>query len=545
MTEAVKRKKYTLFTGKALFILIVPIVIESALSMSLGMIDGLMASHAKSGAADDILAAITQVDQISNLLIQLFSAFGAGGAILTSQYLGAGRVDDANKSAKQLLVIMLITSFVVMGLCMALNRPILNLLFGDQPKTTMDYASRYFLIMAASYPFLAIFNCCAAILRAQRKSMNTMVSGVISFFLNIGFNALFIYAAKLEITGVALGTLLARIFPAAFTLYLVTRKSNVVRIKIFEKFRFDGGHIKQVLKLGVPSGIESSLFQLGKILVIVFISIGIYNTVIGYDPVTGEEILTNYQASANSVAYNVNTMSSIVGNGINTSILTVVGQAIGTGDIGQVKFYIRRMILISYIGNACCVGLVWALSGPILTFYNISGEARGYARDCLNLCLSVQFVTYPLSFGMPAVLKAASDVKYVMFAAVASMAVLRVGLCYILTCDWAGARLGALGLWIGMVADWGMRSLLFGGRVLSGRWKKSSGMIKEVADGGGGQDELDSASEQSDGTDGDGIIGGEIICTDGENGNIYEQNGLKSAQSGDDDKGDDDVQTDV
>ena len=473
------KRKYTLFTAKALLVLIVPIVIESALSMSLGMIDGLMASHAKSGSGDDILSAITQVDQISSLLIQLFSAFATGGAILTSQYLGAGKTDDANRSAKQLLVLITMVSFVLMGLCMALNRPILLLLFGQQPETTMRYASRYFLIMAASYPFLAVFNCCAAILRAQRKSLNTMISGIISFFLNIGFNAIFIYACKLEITGVALGTLLARVFPAAFTLYLATRPSNVVRIKIFEKFRFDGGHIKQVLKLGVPSGIESSLFQLGKILVIVFISIGIYNVATGIDPVTGNQILTNYQTSANSVAYNINTMASIVGNGINTAILTVIGQAIGKGDVAQVKYYIKKMLLIAYLGNAACVGLVWGISEPLLSFYNISGEAREIARHCLWLCLSVQFVTYPLSFGLPAVLKATSDVKYVMFAAVASMAVFRVGLCYILTCEWVGAHMGAMGLWIGMVADWVGRSLLFGTRLLSGRWKKASGLIKE------------------------------------------------------------------
>lgn len=480
MTKVERSKtKYTLFTGKALFLLILPIVIESALSMSLGMIDGVMASHAKDGTAEDILAAITQVDQISNLLIQLFTAFGAGGAILTSQLLGAGKVDDANKSAKQLAVIMLLMSFAVMTICMLLNRQILQLLFGQQPKETMNYASQYFLIMAASYPFLALFNCCAALLRAQRKSMNTLLSGAISFVLNIGFNAVFIYWAKLEVVGVALGTLLARVFPAFFTLILLSRKDNVVRLKIFEKFRFNGGHLKRILKLAVPSGVENSLFQLGKILVIVFISIGIYNTALYNE--AGEFIkYVNYEAAANSAAYNINTMSSMVGSGINTAILTVIGQAIGAGDLGQVKYYMRKMILIAYVGNALCVALVWACATPILDFYNVSTEARSAAWKCLCLCLSFQFVTYPLSFGLPAVLKATSDVRYVMVAAVLSMAIFRVGLCYVLTCDWVGARLGAMGLWIGMVTDWCVRSVLFGGRLLSGRWKKSSGMIKDV-----------------------------------------------------------------
>lgn len=478
--EARRKTKYTLFTGRALFLLIVPIVIESALSMSLGMIDGVMASHAKEGAGEDMLAAITQVDQVSNLLIQLFSAFGTGGAILASQLLGAGKVDEANKSAKQLAVIMLLLSLGVMGICMALNRQILNLLFGEQPEQTMTYAGQYFLIMAASYPFLAVFNCCAALLRAQRKSMNTMLSGIISFFLNIVFNAVFIYWAKLEVIGVALGTLLARVFPAVFTLALLSRKSNVIRLKIFEKFRFNGRHLKKVLRLAVPSGIENSLFQLGKILVIAFISIASYNVATGViNPETGLEIFKNYNAAANSAAYNINTMSSIVGNGINTSILTVVGQAIGTGDIGQVKYYIRKMIFLSYLGNAACVGLIWGISPVLLKYaYNITPETQDIAWRCLCLCLSFQFVTYPLSFGLPAVLKATSDVRYVMVAAVCSMVIFRVGLCYVLTCDWVGLHLGALGLWIGMVADWCVRSALFGGRLLSGRWKKSSGMLK-------------------------------------------------------------------
>lgn len=466
MTKA--KTQYSLFTNKALAFLIIPIVVESALSMSLGMIDGLMASYAKSGAGDNILTAITGVDQIANLITQLFTAFSVGGAVITSQFLGAGKTEEANKSAKQLVVIMLLAALAVTGLCLGLNKPILNLTFGSAGDETLGHAYTYFYIISASFPFVAVFNSCAALLRAQRKSMNTMLSGVISFFLNIGFNALFIYACDLGIAGVALGTLIARIFPAFFTLFLMTRKGNLVRIKIFEKFRFNGGQVKKILKLGVPSGIENSLFQLGKILVIAFITIESYQ-------ING----LNIHSAANSVAYNINMISSIVGNGINTSILTVIGQAVGKGDIGQVKYYIKKMLLISYVGNAACVGVTFALSPLLLNFYNISGDARDIAWQCLIMCLSLQFVTYPLSFGLPAVLKANSDMKFVMIAAISSMLLMRVGLCYILTCDWVGAHMGAVGLWIGMVADWALRGILFGSRLLSGKWKKSSGLLRD------------------------------------------------------------------
>lgn len=474
-------KKYNLFTGKALFLLILPIVMESALSMSLGMIDGLMASYAKSGAGDEILTAITDVDQISGLVIQLFSAFGVGGAVICAQLLGAGKAEEANKSAKQLIVITLLVSLFFTAVCLALNHQIIGLLFGDAGESTKQNAYIYFYINAASYPFVALFNSCAALLRAQRKSLNTMISGIISFCLNVAFNALFIYACNLGIAGVALGTLIARIFPAAFTLALMTRKSNTVRIKIFEKFRFDKKLLKRILRLAVPSGVENSFFQLGKILVITFISIGIYNTLV----VTGgAEDFINYQTSANSVAYNINAVSSIIGNGINTSILTVIGQAVGTGDIDCVKYYVKRMLFISYIGNACCVAFAFGMSPLLLNFYNISPEARKIAWKCLLICLPVQVVTYPLSFGMPAVLKANSDMKYVMASSVFSMLLMRVGLCYILTCEWAGAHLGAMGLWIGMVSDWALRGVLFLTRYLTGNWKKSSGLLKDYPDFG-------------------------------------------------------------
>ena len=482
------KSKYGLFTNKALFYLIVPIVIESALSMSMGFIDGIMVTHAASeaflavdpNAGDHFVTAITDVDQISSLLIQLFAAFVVGGAVITSQHLGAGRTDDANRSAKQLVVIMLLSALGISALCLGLNPYIISLFFGNLDSHTHGYAVTYFYITACSFPFLAVFNSCAALLRAQRKSMNTMLSGIISFFLNIGFNALFIFALKLGIAGVGLGTLLARVFPACFTLFLMTRKTNVVRIRIFEKFRFDGGQLKKILKLGVPSGIENCFFQLGKILVLVFIQAEIYNVFVGVNA-DGTEIYTNFQASANSVAYNVNTISSMVGSGINTAVLTVIGQAVGAGDIGQIKYYIKKMLLISYVCNGVCVAATFGVAPFLLNSYNISEEARAVAWNCLIICLSFQFFTYPLSFGMPAVLKASSDVKYVMVVAVVSMVLMRVGLCYILTCDWAGARLGAIGLWIGMVSDWIVRSAFFGGRVLSGKWKKSAGLITAPA----------------------------------------------------------------
>ena len=177
--------------------------------MSLGLVDSFMVKDI--GNYGTAMSAVSNVDQVSSLLIQLFATFGVGGAVITSQLIGAGKIEEANKSAKQLVVLMLLASIVIMTVCLALNHQIVNLFFGgkNDNEEYLGFAYTYFYVMAVSFPFLAVFNYCTAILRAQRKSVNTLVSGAISFVANVGLNALLIYVCKLGILGAALGTLFA------------------------------------------------------------------------------------------------------------------------------------------------------------------------------------------------------------------------------------------------------------------------------------------------------------------------------------------------
>lgn len=466
------KRKYTLFTGKALLFLILPIVIEQIFSTSLGLFDSMMVSNIPSvgGIASN---AVSNVNYINNLIIQLFSAFATGGAIITSQFLGAKDNDSANKSAKQMLVLVILLSLAIGGLCLALNWPLLKLFYGEVSTAVFAYQRTYFYITAASFPFIGLFNASAALLRAQRKSFFTMVSAAASCILNVGLNALFLFVLKLDVIGVGLATLVCRAIPAIFMLGLLTRKSNVVRIKIFEKFRFDGKLMKKILRIAIPSGIESCLFQLGKLMTNTFVNVDYYVD----NPVPG----ANIQANGNNIANEINNIASVVGSGVGTSCLTVIGQAVGAGDTDQCKYYMKKMFLLSYIMNGICCGVILACVPWIVNMFGFAVEAKEVGKQCLYFCLAFQFVTYPLSFTTPAILKATSDVKYVMFSAVASMFIMRVGLSFLLTTDKIAGlpKLGAFGYWIGMCSDWVLRSVLFLSRLLTGRWKKSSGLFKE------------------------------------------------------------------
>lgn len=485
MEKSLKVKnKYTLFTGKQLLWLILPIIIEQIFSTSLGFIDSIMVSNMP-GDSQSAGLAVTNIDYVNNLIIQLFSAFATGGAIITSQFLGARDNDNANNSAKHMLIIVVLSSLVIAVACLALNFPLLRLLYSDisPDSATFNYQSIYFYITAASFPFIGLFNACAALLRVQRKSMVTMISAAMSCVLNVGVNAIFLFVFKLGVMGAALATLICRAIPAVFMLVVLGNKNNTVCVKIFEKFRFDGKMIKKILKIAIPSGIESALFQLGKLMTSTFVNVGCYITDTGAVDAAGNAITVNEQALGNAIANHVNNFASVVGGGVGTSCLTVIGQSVGAGDLGQCKYYMKKMFILSYIANSICVGLFMALTIPNVwgNFWGYGEEAAGIAQKCLFFCLSFQFVTYPLSFTTPAILKATSDVKYVMFSAIISMFVMRVGLAFLLTTDKIPGlpQLGAFGYWVGMCSDWVLRSILFLSRLLTGRWKKASGLIKE------------------------------------------------------------------
>ena len=482
MEKIKTKKKYTLFTRKQLLWLILPIVIEQIFSTSLGFFDSMLVSNIPE-IGSNVSNAVGNVDYINNLIIQLFLAFATGGAIVTSQFLGAQDRENANKSAKQVLMLIICISLGGGVLCLALNWPILKLLYSEVESDVFRYMQLYFYITAASFPFIGLFNACAALLRAQRKSMFTMISAAISCFVNIGLDLLLIFVFDMGVIGAGLATLFCRAIPAIFMLTLLGNRKNTVCVRIFEKFRFDGGMVKRILKIAIPSGIESALFQLGKLMTNTFVNVGYYaqgpKSKEVVDAVTGEIKHINVQANGNTIANQINNYASVVGGGVGTSCITVIGQAVGAGDTEQVKYYMKRMFILSYIANGICCAVILALVPVVVPLYGYIADAKQVGIHCLYFCLAFQFITYPLSFTTPGILKATSDVKYVMYAAIISMFVMRVGLAFILTTDKIPGlpKLGAFGYWIGMCSDWVLRSVLFTARLLTGRWKEASGRL--------------------------------------------------------------------
>lgn len=159
-------KKNYLFSGRDLFFLILPLIIDLFLTLLVGMLDSIMVSSVGEAA----VSGVSLVDQVMQLVIMVFSALAAGGSVVAGQYLGSENREKACKSAHQMIWFMFLTALVLMILLLVFRKPIFSLCFGNITQEVYTYAERYLVITAFSVPFLAVHQAGAAIFRTMGNS---------------------------------------------------------------------------------------------------------------------------------------------------------------------------------------------------------------------------------------------------------------------------------------------------------------------------------------------------------------------------------------
>ena len=189
-----------LFSKDDLKKLIIPLLFEQALAITVGMADTVMISSAGEAA----VSGVSLIDMFNNLIISVLAALATGGAVVTSQFLGAGKKEDACKSAKQLIVSSVCITIGISILVMVFCNGIISLFFGKIEADVFHNAVIYMMISALSFPFLALYNSCAALFRSMGNSKITLKVSVVENIINIGGNALGVYVLGLGVAGVTL-----------------------------------------------------------------------------------------------------------------------------------------------------------------------------------------------------------------------------------------------------------------------------------------------------------------------------------------------------
>lgn len=437
-----------MFTRKQLIKLIIPLIIEQLLAVTVGMVDIMMVSSAGEAA----VSGVSLVDTLNLLLISLFAALATGGAVVSAQYLGNKQLQKACKSASQLLLSTGVLSFILMLVALIGNYGILRLIYGNIDPVVFNNARKYFYITAVSFPFLAIYNSCAALFRTMGNSKISMMVSIIMNLINVTGNAILVFGFHLGVVGVAIPTLISRVVATIIMLCLIRNKKNPIHIDRLLHLGFDWKMIKRILAIGIPNGLENSIFQIGKVLVQ------------GLIASFGTAAIT-----ANAVANTVGSFEIIPGSAIGLAMITIVGQCVGANDHKQAKKYTVKLLKIAYLSMFVVSLIVVLLRVSIVSLYQVSPETSAIALQIIIYHSICSVLIWPTSFALPNALRAANDVKFTMVIAIISMWVWRIGLSYMLAKVFG---LGVIGVWIAMSVDWLFRSICFLIRFFRGKWRR-------------------------------------------------------------------------
>lgn len=434
------------FTKQDLRHLIVPLVIEQLLAITVGLADSVMVAQVGEAA----MSAVSLVDTVNVLLVNAFAALATGGAVIAGQYLGRREAEKAGHSGQQLLLFMGEVSLLITIVFYLGKGFVLGVVFGQVEPDVAAYANTYYLIVEASIPFLAIYSAGAALFRVMGNSGISMWVSTAMNIINVAGNGILIFGLHRGVEGVAIPTLVSRAFAAAAMVVLLRRKDLPMRTGRFT-FRHDCYVVKNILRFGVPNGMESSMFQLGKILLLSTVS-----------------VLGTASVAANAIGNTVCTFQCVPGNALGLAIVTVVSRCIGAGDYDKARLYTKKLMKSTYLYMAGTITIVLAVLPLILKLYNVSPEAETYARQIVwmhGLCAAV---LWPLSFTLPQALRAAGDTRFTMIVSTVSMWTMRVGFGILL-----GRYLGfgVLGIWMAMFADWLLRIFFFLPRFHGHKWE--------------------------------------------------------------------------
>ena len=437
-----------MFSNKALKKLILPLIIEQILIMAVGVADTVMVSY----AGEVAISGVGLVDMFNNLIITVLAAIDAGGAIIVSQYIGNKDRKNANKASSQLLTITIVIATVIMLGCLVFHRILLSTFFGAIEMDVMKAATTYFLISAISFPFLGVYNSAAALYRSMEKTRTTMYVSILMNIINVVGNYIGVFILHAGVAGVAVPTLISRIVAAIIMFALSLNSSNLVYVKIKNVFAWNQEMISRILKIAVPNGIENGLFTLGRVLVTSIVA-----------------LFGTSQIAANSVAGSIDQIAVVVVNAINLGIVVVVGQCIGANDYEQAKYYIKKLMKISYIVTGIIGSAVILLLPWILNLYSLSSEARNLTFILVIMHNIMATALHPTAFVLPNGLRAAGDVKFSMVVGIVSMILFRLGAAVLFGIIF---NLGIIGVWIAMGSDWLCRSVCYVIRFIKGKWRQ-------------------------------------------------------------------------
>ncbi|MCQ9216921.1 MATE family efflux transporter [Streptococcus gallolyticus] len=443
---ATQQKTY-FFSNRDLAKLFIPLIIEQGLEYLVGLIASILVSRAGEAA----VSGVSLVEFLMALFISIFAAFATGGGIVAGQYLGDRDGENANKAVNQLAKFTLIFSIVITVFIFAIKPLILNHLFGSITPAVHAQANRYFNIVALSTPFIAMYNCGAAIFRTLNKSRLPMNIRLVMNGLNILMGISLIYGLGWGVEGVAVPILLSRVGAMVLVLWFAHHLTSELTLGNFLREKVDWQMIKKVLGIGLPFGFENGMFFLGRLIVLSIVS-----------------LFGTAAIAANSVGGTIIMFQALPGISIVLGLAVIISKCVGAGDYEQAEYYKRKVSRIIHLANGAISLLIIAAMPLLMKIYDLSAQATHYVWIIVLAHGILVSIFWNSGYVLPVVFRSAGDANFPMVVSTLSMLLARVVFAYIFSVT---LGMGMLGTWAAMFLDWFIKGIIYEIRYRKGTWK--------------------------------------------------------------------------
>lgn len=439
------------FSGEAIdyrqvIALFIPVLIDQIFVVGLNLINTAMISSAGVAA----ISAVNMIDSINIFLISVFIAVSTGGTVVVAQYKGSGNDAMVSKATAGTVSSVSLLAFVIGLFGIVFHGPLLNILFGAAEPDVMSNARVYLIGSSISYLGIAVVEAVCGAMRGIGRTRASLVLSLIMNLVYVALNLVFINLMHMGIHGMVLSINIARYLAAFCALFYLLRMDSTLRIQLRDIIAVNLSMLKRIMFIGLPFAAEQMFFNGGKILTQIFIvSMG------------------TYAIAINAIAASFAGVMQIPANALAITIITVVGQCMGRGDVKDAKKFVKSFVGVSSLSFVVMGLLVLPFFQPILSLFHPPTEIVDDIFLIVLINTIAQVPLWSISFVVPSALRAAGDSKFTSIVSMLSMWLFRIVLGYLLGIVF---NMGILGVWLAMDCEWAIRGGIFFKRFLGQKW---------------------------------------------------------------------------
>ncbi|MBO2944366.1 MATE family efflux transporter [Paenibacillus sp. F411] len=431
---------------RQIFALFLPILVDQAFIIGLNLINTAMISSSGVSA----VSAVNMVDSLNMFMISLFVAVATGGTVVVAQYKGSGDNYMVSRAGAATVASVSMIAFGIGMLLVAFHNPVLSLLFGSASPEVLGNARTYLIGSSISYVGIGIVQAVCGVLRGIGRSRASLVLSLIMNLLYVALNVVFVLLMDMGVNGLTLAINIARYVGAACALYYLFKLDGTLHLRVRDLFHFPVSMLRKIMFIGVPFAAEQMFFNGGKLLTQIFIvSLG------------------TYAIATHAISGALAGITQIPAAALSLTIVTVVGQCIGRGDIQDARKFIRSFLWLGSLSLLLTGLIVMPLFHPLVSLFDPPPDIVDDLFLVLLINTIMQVPLWSVSFVLPSALRAAGDSRFTSITSMLTMWLFRVILGYVLGIT---LGMGILGVWLAMNLEWGVRGAVFLWRLRGKKW---------------------------------------------------------------------------